>query len=198
MAFDIVQRFTKDEATAARRRMPVFLVDVTDGFTPETGIAMAAGEGKVSKNGAAEVNAAGTLTHVATGVYYYEFTAGELDTLGWVYFKLIDAAARQFVGIGNVVAYDQYDAVQLGLTGLVGPEGGTVQAGGGSTSIKLDASASAVDDFYNDTVIFLLSGTGARQAAFITDYVGATLTATINGTWTTLPDTTTKYVIIRL
>lgn len=70
----------------------------------------------------------------------------------------------------------------------------TAQAGAAGT-ITLDASASAVDDFYNNTYVQIISGTGVGQARFISDYVGATKVATVNANWATTPDNTSVFVI---
>ncbi len=60
-----------------------------------------------------------------------------------------------------------------------GARADTAQSGPSSTSITLDASASAVDDLYNGMVISITAGTGAGQSRQIVDYVGATKVATI-------------------
>lgn len=70
----------------------------------------------------------------------------------------------------------------------------TAQAGS-ATTITLDASASASDDFYNDDLLFITAGTGAGQSRFITDYVGATKVATV-GTWVTNPSSDSVFCII--
>ena len=87
----------QDEATAARRRFLVYLVDDTDGKTAETGVTISAGDVKISENGAAEANHAGTLTELATGTYYYELAAAEVDTPGFLQFKLTKSGVRTFV-----------------------------------------------------------------------------------------------------
>jgi hypothetical protein len=69
-------------------------------------------------------------------------------------------------------------------------------AAGGATTITLDGSASATDDFYNGHMIVLTGGTGLSQARFITDYVGATKVATVGEAWLTNPDSTSVFVII--
>lgn len=71
---------------------------------------------------------------------------------------------------------------------------GTAQAGA-STTITLDASASAVDDFYNNQRIVIVSGTGAGQGRIISDYVGSTKVATVSS-WATNPDSTSVFVIL--
>ena len=69
-------------------------------------------------------------------------------------------------------------------------------ASGGSTSITLAGGASAVDDFYNNAAVAIISGTGAGQARQITDYVGSTKVATVDTAWATNPDATSVYWIV--
>jgi hypothetical protein len=71
---------------------------------------------------------------------------------------------------------------------------GTAQAGAGTT-ITLDASASAVDDFYNNQKIFITAGTGVGQGRIISDYVGSTKVATVP-TWATNPSSDSVFVIM--
>lgn len=70
----------------------------------------------------------------------------------------------------------------------------TAQAGAAGT-ITLDASASAVDSFYNQTWVAIVAGTGAGQIRQITAYVGATKVATISPNWATNPDNTSVFAI---
>lgn len=71
-----------------------------------------------------------------------------------------------------------------------------VAAGGGSSTITLDSGASSVDDFYNDSYIVIIGGTGAGQTKRIADYTGSTRLATLGSAWITQPNTTSVYVII--
>lgn len=73
--------------------------------------------------------------------------------------------------------------------------------GGTSTTITLNASASAIDDAYNGQLVFIRSGTGQDQVGLVEDYVGSTKVATIRtrsatGQWATVPDTTSAYMMI--
>ena len=104
------------ESTAARRRIPVLLVDSTDGFTPKTG--QTGPTVTISKNGATAVSGAGTFTEVGNGVYYYEFTAGEADTLGWIALNVQKATCRQYNAIIQIMAYDYAAGTNLGLSNL--------------------------------------------------------------------------------
>lgn len=118
----------KDEATAAQRRIPFYLVDATDGYTPETSVTISAGDLKISKNGGGESNHAGTWAEVAGGLYYYIADAGELDTLGFLSLRLSKSGIRVFVAVAQVVAFDPYDSVRAGLTAL--PAAAAEAAGG--------------------------------------------------------------------
>lgn len=118
--------FQQSEATAAQRRFPVYLVDATDGLTPETG--EAAGQPQISKNGAAFGNTTATLTAIGNGAYYVELTAAELDTLGMIVVRYKSAATAEFNMHAQVVAHDVYDSVRLGLTAL--PNAAAEAAGG--------------------------------------------------------------------
>jgi hypothetical protein len=71
----------------------------------------------------------------------------------------------------------------------------TAQAGGAST-ITLDSSASAVDDFYNNQILLIVSGTGAGQARSIADYVGSTKVATVASAWATNPNSSSVFAIL--
>lgn len=70
----------------------------------------------------------------------------------------------------------------------------TAQAGASST-ITLDASASATDNLYNGLNITITGGLGAGQTRTITAYVGSTKVATIHPNWTTNPDNTSVFAI---
>lgn len=70
---------------------------------------------------------------------------------------------------------------------------GTAQAGGSTTTIKLAAAASAVDDFYTGMTVSITAGTGNGQAGEVIGYVGSTKIATIAKAWATAPDATSTY-----
>lgn len=73
----------------------------------------------------------------------------------------------------------------------------TAQAGGGDDEIIFPAAASEADDFYNGLTVSILSGTGAGQELAITDYDGATQTATMADDWDTNPDATSVFALVR-
>lgn len=71
---------------------------------------------------------------------------------------------------------------------------GRAQAGGAST-ITLNASASSIDNSYVGQTIVLRTGTGQDQSRVVSSYNGTTKVATLSQPWTTVPDTTTGYMM---
>lgn len=71
---------------------------------------------------------------------------------------------------------------------------GTAQ-GGTSSSITLDASASATNNLYKYSVINIIGGTGAGQSRQCDGYTGSSKVATVGVAWTTAPDATSVFSI---
>ena len=112
----------QSEATAVRRRIPILFVSSTDGFTPVTPTSPAA---YISQNGGtwvATTNAVAVATlaagQSASGAYYLELTATEVATLGWITVNVQATNARQYYAHIQVMAYDPYDVVRIGLTSI--------------------------------------------------------------------------------
>lgn len=72
---------------------------------------------------------------------------------------------------------------------------GTAQAGA-SGSITLAATASASDNVYNDSLVTIQAGTGSGQTKIISAYNGTTKVATVTGTFSPVPDSTSIYAVI--
>lgn len=70
------------------------------------------------------------------------------------------------------------------------------QTGMTTTQIKLPATASAVDDFYNGGGIMLFSGAGAGYESTISDYVGATRILTVATAHANVPNATSVFGIL--
>lgn len=81
-----------------------------------------------------------------------------------------------------------------GWAGLVS-HAGTAQAGAAG-SITLASGASSTDDYYNNSAVAIVSGTGAGQTRKITDYTGSTRVATVDTNWVTNPDNTSVYQVL--
>ena len=102
------------QSTSIKIRMGPY-VDATDGFTPETGLTIAAAdEAEVLKaNGAATVAMTGTFAAIsgAAGWYDYTVATGDVDTVGEVVFSLQDSSvARPTFTRGYVLEEAVYDA----------------------------------------------------------------------------------------
>lgn len=68
-------------------------------------------------------------------------------------------------------------------------------AAGGSTSITLDASASASNSYYLNDKVYITGGTGVGQARTISAYNGTSKVATVTA-WVTNPDNTSTFAIL--
>lgn len=182
------------------------------GFTIDTG-----------DNTDASFYAAGTLYHVVVSAVTvdsqtvnfiaaaFRLVAAEA-TAGYKYATIKSGAGTGEVSLSsggvvlstsgvNAVADQVWDEAQSGhvAAGSFGAanylvRSATAQAGA-ATTITLDASASAVNDFYNNQRIFIVSGTGVGQGRIISGYVGATKVATVS-TWATNPSSDSVFVIL--
>lgn len=65
----------------------------------------------------------------------------------------------------------------------------------GDQTLKLDASASTVNNTYAGATVYLAAGTGAGQFNYIRSYNGTTKLATVRAAWETLPAQDTVYAI---
>jgi len=183
----------QSEATAARRRIPVLLVDITDGFTPEVGVVTPTIN--VSKNGATVATGAGTWTEIGNGQYYYEFTAAEVDTLGWVAVNIEKATvSRDYNAVVQVMAYDYAAATNLGLTALpavaTGSAGAIPTTGTGSNQIQVNGSGAI------STVVSVSGSVGSVTGNIGGNLVGSvgSLTATaVQNVW---DDTTSSLTVV--
>jgi hypothetical protein len=88
------------------------------------------------------------------------------------------------------------DTEGLGASGLTPLASGTAQSATAGT-IVLAAAHTFGDDILNGAVINILTGTGAGQSRVITDYAGATDTATVSPNWTTNPSSDSTYEIVQ-
>lgn len=80
-------------------------------------------------------------------------------------------------------------------TGAQAIRSNTAQAGAAG-SITLDASASAVNDFYKGAQVLLTGATGIGQTRLITAYDGTTKIASVVPNWATNPDVTSTFAIL--
>jgi len=74
----------------------------------------------------------------------------------------------------------------------------TCQAGSTASTVKLDAAASATDNFYDHMWIYITDHTGVGQVRTIHDYDGETKIGSVYPDWLTTPDATSDFNIISL
>ena len=166
-----MQLFQQSEGTAAQRRLFFHAVDATDGLTPETGLT---GVGRISKNGAATAATSASITEIDStnmpGRYYIEFTAAEVDTLADIEFRFKAAACAEVVARGQVVPWDPYDAVRMGLTALPNAvaeaAGGLYTRGTGAGQINQPANG-RIDGNVVAMAANVLTATAIAANAFI-------------------------------
>lgn len=154
------------ETTAAERRIPIYLVEATDGETPETGVTISGGECRISKNGGTSANCAGSVVENETGLYYYQASTGDIDTLGYVTVRILDSAADVFIGTAEIVAYDPTDAqwtVDIAANGILptsyAPRN-TAQAYT-ATSLQMASVENFADNVLKDNSAVVITGGGS-------------------------------------
>lgn len=109
------QPIKQSESAAARRT--IFLGPLANTVDDSAYTSTLSGADlRISKAGAAEANSAGTATHIANGLFKYEFTTGEVDTLGPISVRVAKTGLYGDVHEACVVGYDPYDSAGLGLS----------------------------------------------------------------------------------
>lgn len=99
---DIGARIVLDETAATRRRIPIFLEDLSG--NPVLGLTITGAERKISKNGALFANGLGTVTEIGSGAYYYELTASEVNTSGFGMINVVKSPAVPFLYTWDVIS----------------------------------------------------------------------------------------------
>ena len=163
------------ESTTARRRVPILMVDETDGTTPLTGLTLS---GLISKNGGTFAGVAGSFAEAGYGQYYYQFTTGEIDTLGWAGIHVTATGARNYDAIIHVTSYDAYTGGFI-TAGSVWTEDISAVSGAGlaGTQLNLAAAGGGAGITAGDVWSYVLSDTNTAEANLITAASGAGITA---------------------
>lgn len=103
-----MQLIKQNESTAVRRTIAIQASNSADNTPYTSGLSGA--DLKISKAGAAEASSAGTATHLGGGLYKYEFTAGEVDTLGFLSVRISKIGVWGDSYTSQVVTFDPYGA----------------------------------------------------------------------------------------
>lgn len=142
-------------------------------------------DAEISKNGDTFADCTNESTEIATasGVYYLLLTGTEMTA------DVVTVIAK------SATAGMKTTVMTLYPRKLVTIRSGTSASAGSSTStIVLDASASAIDDFYNGMVCIATIDT-LVEARVISDYTGSTQTATVVPDWNVAPDNDDTFVV---
>lgn len=145
-------------------------------------------DSEVSQDTGTFADASNEATEIASGsgLYYLDLIATELDTKSTA---VITKTSTTDAKTAAAVLYPRRFPVL---------RTGTAQAGG-ATTITLDASASALDDFYNGMYVNLTNDSPSNvrgQARRIIDYVGSTKVATVEAAWGTNPSSASTFEIL--
>lgn len=135
-----------------------------------------------------------TTTHTANLGLNYKAT-WEYVVSGVTYYKtqLFDVVMSiLFISITDDDLYKHLPS--LAKTNV--QQSGTATAGTSSTLVDT-IKRKEVDDYWVGGTIDIISGTGAGQSRTITDFVQSTSTITVSPVFTTTPDTTSVYKIVR-
>jgi hypothetical protein len=172
-----------DAITDAKVASDVTIASVTGSVGSVTG-AVGSVTGNVGGNVTGSVGSVASGGITATSIAADAIGASELAA---------DAVAEIADAVWDEVASGHLTVGTFGQRN--NPVRASTATGGSSTTITLDASASATDDIYNYDLIVITAGTGAGQARYITDYVGSTKIATV-ATWQTNPSSDSVFYIV--
>ncbi len=150
---------------------------------PVTGATTPDAEVSLNCNTFADCTNESTEIATASGVYYLLLTAAEMTA------DIVTVIAK------SATAGMKTTVITLYPRKLVSIRTGTsASAGSLTSSIVLDASASAVDDFYNGMIcVAVIDGT--TEVRMISDYTGSTQTATVVPDWNTAPDNNDTFTV---
>jgi hypothetical protein len=175
-----MQAFFQNEPESTRRRIPFRMVSSTG--TAQTGLSFVAGDLRLAKNGAAEANHAGTVGEVAGGLYYYQATQAECDTLGFLSLRVVKTGALDFIAVIDI----REDTVR----------GAIVSDAGNTTSAFKTDLTSSEDDAYKDLLILYLSGANKDQVKKCSGYNGTTKVLSASTAFTDVPAAGDKFRIL--
>lgn len=160
-------------------RIAVPIHNITDGSLISSASAL---DSEISKDGGSFADCTNEATEIgSTGIYTLDLSATEMSAEE-IIVQVKTSSTNAFIPVREIRTEPCLDS-------------GVVSATGSSTTILLRSAASSVNDFYNGADIEIVRGTGAGQVRTIVDYVGSSVTATVDRAWVTEPDTTSVYLI---
>lgn len=91
------------------------MLDQADGFTPETGLSIAASDVRIKKHGASwSAKSSGGATHAESGFYTATLSAADTNTLGTLELYVAVAGSRIFATEYMIVPANVYDSLVAG------------------------------------------------------------------------------------
>lgn len=144
-------------------------------------------DAEVSLNGNTFADCTNESTEIATasGVYYLLLTAAEMTA------DVVTVIAKSATAGMKTTVLTFYPRKLVSMRA-----GTSASAGSLTSSIILDASASAIDDFYNGMICVAVIDT-LTEVRMITDYTGSTQAAAVTPDWNVAPDNNDTFTIYR-
>ena len=128
-----------------------------------------------------------------------ELTMADTALSGVTEFKIVGTGNGQFTNIENNTLKGTYSSQVITLDVCINTLSGSDTISSGrviaSRTLQLPSSASTTDNFYNNQIIEITSGTGVGQKRTITDYNGSTKIATLRSNFVDHPNTSSGYNI---
>ena len=128
-----------------------------------------------------------------------ELTMADTALSGVTEFKIVGTGSGQFENIQNQSIKGTYSSQVVTLDIYVNTLSGSDTISSGrvieSRTLQLPSSASSSNDFYNNQVIEVTSGTGVGEKRTIIDYNGSTKVATLRSNFVDHPNASSEYNI---
>jgi len=163
--------------------LPFFATDSNNAPAGLAGITWAAGNVKVSKDGAAFANSTNLPTAIASGpagAYKVDLTSAEMDA------------------IAVLVSIEGAGADPFRLTILTsGDPSGTVVADGANTASTFETDRTeSTTDYWKDALLLFVSGALAGQVKRVSAYNGTSKFATMSSAFTAAPANGDRFVLV--
>lgn len=182
----------------------MFATSVADGARIDFSGALEVGDMRVYKDGSTTERAstAGfTLTSgfdSLTGVHYGAIDLSDNTTAGFYsagseYTIVLYPDTETIDSVAPAAILGQFSIARKPAIGVL--HQGTAQDGD-VASVTLATSAVDTDDYYNGCLAVIVSGLGAGQARYISDYLGDDQIVVVDPEWTVVPDDTSVVAII--
>lgn len=128
-----------------------------------------------------------------------ELTMADTALSGVTEFKIVGTGSGQFTNLENNTIKGTYSSQVVTLDVYINSLSGSDTISSGrviaSRTLQLPSSASSSNDFYNNQVIEVTSGTGVGEKRTITDYNGTTKVATLRSNFVDHPNASSGYNI---